>query len=152
MSDAPALFAEDGTPVSARLELEDASGPVSPRFAHRTHVVVVAGPAGITLAHDHRDARGHVKDEGPLPRAAYEALVADVLREAPLGGALDLAGDKRTNKGVVLCTLHVFVGDARASIEYLPSHRDEDDGDPRVRAVVAAFERACAAREARTAM
>jgi hypothetical protein len=121
--------------MADRLELVDASGPVAPRFAHVTTIVI----ADLAWTRDHRDARGATHDTGTITRAAWDELVARIGREVSPGTALDLIGDKRGNKGVAPCHVELVAGDVTTRIDYLSSHADADHGDPRVVAIVAAI-------------
>lgn len=99
--------------MSDRLELIDATAPM--RNAKRTHVVLEPGAIG---------------------KARWDALVADVVAFCPLGETRDLIGEKRHNKGISLNSLTLSVGNATARIDYLPSHVDEDYGDPALRILI----------------
>lgn len=115
-----------------RLELVDASGPVSPKHQHATKIVITEGRA----TRRHRDAGGEVRDERDVGDGEWKALVDAVIAVVPLGTTLDLVGDKRRNKGVAKNRVVLVVGGKEARIDYLPSHLDEEDGDARVREVV----------------
>ena len=136
----PSLYDAAGLPLPTRIELVEASGPVSPRFAYATTVVIEASPdVAPRVVRDHRDASGTHHDERALSREAYETLVGTLLTTLPLGTILDLAADKRDRKGVSFNHLSIKVGDSSARLDYLLSDVDEDDGDPRARAVVGAL-------------
>ncbi len=119
-----------------RLELVDASGPVAPRFAHRTRVVVGADGDGMRATREHHDTNGTTNDDRVLDPAAWRALVDAIARVVPPGTTLDLVGEKRERKGVSFNHVVLECGGLITRIDYLPSHVDEDDGDERVRAVV----------------
>lgn len=124
---------------ASRIELVEASGPVSPRHRYKTTITITreASPdAGARLVRDHRDASGEHHSERPLDRASYERLVAALLGSLPLGAPLDLAAGKRDRKGIAFNHVVVTIGDASTRLDYLLSDLDEDDGDPRARAVV----------------
>jgi hypothetical protein len=140
MTDAQAVAAP-----ASRIELVEASGPVPPRHSYKTTITITceaSREAGARLVRDHRDASGEHHDEGTLERARYEQLVADVLGSLPLGAPLDLAAGKRDRKGVSFNHVIVTVGEASTRLDYLLSDLDEDDGDPRARAVVDILKRA----------
>lgn len=126
--------------TASRIELVEASGPVSPRHSYATTIAfsLAATPrdAPAHVVRDHRDASGKHHDEGALERAAYDALLAEVLASLPLGAPLDLASAKRDRKGVSFNHVVVEVGEASTRLDYLLSDLDEDDGDPRARAIV----------------
>ncbi|MBC7052242.1 hypothetical protein G6O46_24850, partial [Salmonella enterica subsp. enterica serovar Enteritidis] len=131
MPDAPApspLFDAAGTPVAARIELVEASGPVSPKHHYTTTIVVEAAP-GVSprIVRDHRDASGEHHDERALDRAAYEKIFADVLASLPLGESRDLVASKRNRKGISFNHVAIVVGDASARLDYLLSQVDEDE-------------------------
>jgi hypothetical protein len=129
--------------TDARIELIEASGPVSPRFQYATKITVEARSGGLaTVARDHRDATGEHHEEHPLDRAVYDALLAEVLASLPLGEPLDLVAGKRDRKGVSFNHVTVVVGEATARLDYLLSDVDDADGVPRARAVVRAIKRA----------
>ena len=124
-----------------RIELVDASGPVSPRFQHATTIMIELGDGtgDATWTRDHRDASGATHDTGTLARAAFDVLVATIAREVAPGTALDLVGAKRGNVGVAFNHVEVTNGGVTTRVDYLPSHVDADHGDPRVSAIVAAI-------------
>jgi len=135
MSDAPL--------AASRIELVEASGPVSPRYRYTTKITIVAqaGAAPIVVR-DHRDADGEQHDQRELESAAYDALLSEVLASLPLGEPLDLASGKRDRKGVSFNHVTVVRGAASTRLDYLLSDLDDDDGVPRARAVVHAIKRA----------
>jgi hypothetical protein len=121
--------------MADRIELVDASGPVSPRFQHATTIAIDAGAVDVVWTRDHRDAAGATHTTGTLTRAAFDALVAAIA----LGASLDLVGDKRANVGVAFNHVEVTCGGVTTRVDYLPSHADADHGDPRVLAIIAAI-------------
>jgi hypothetical protein len=125
--------------MADRIELVDASGPVSPRFQRATTIAIDAGDADAAWTREHRDAGGATRTTGTLTRAAFDALVAAIARELAPGTALDLVGAKRANVGVAFNHVEVRCGGATTRVDYLPSHVDEHAGDPRVIAIVAAI-------------
>ncbi len=149
MADGPTpLFDAAGTPIVARIELVEASGPVAPRHSYRTKVVVEASPTiAPRIVRDHRDASGEHHHESALDRAAYEELFAEVLASLPLGESRDLAAPLRDRKGVSFNHVAVAVGDASSRLDYVLSQVDEDEtnSDPRARTVVDALKRAASA-------
>jgi hypothetical protein len=131
--------------TASRIELVEASGPVSPRHSYKTTIALSfeASPGLVArVVRDHRDASGAHHDDREIDRAAYEAILAEVLVTLPLRAPLDLVGAKRDRKGISFNHLIVVVGDASTRLDYLLSDLDEDDGDPRARAVVALVKRA----------
>ena len=137
----------DSPPRASRIELVEASGPVSPRFRYRTRITIEwASGAAATLVRDHRDAAGDHHDERELDLAAHEVLVSEVLSSLPLGAPLDLVSSKRDRKGVSFNHVHVVVGEASTRLDYLLSDLDDDDGVPQARAVVHAIKRAAGER------
>lgn len=124
--------------VPARLELVDASGPVAPKYAHRETIVVTADAAGAKVVRDRRDGSGETHDERVLAPDAYETCARALLAHLPLDTTLDLVGDKAKNKGVAANHVTIAIAERTARLDYLSSHLDEDDGDPRARAIVAA--------------
>ena len=133
----------DSPPHASRIELVEASGPVSPRFRYTTRITIESAPgAAVTVVRDHHDAAGDHHDERELDRAAHEALVSEVLASLALGEPLDLASSKRDRKGVSFNHVTVVVGEASTRLDYLLSDLDDDDGDPQARAVVDAIKRA----------
>lgn len=134
------LYDDQGRARPLRIELFESSGPTSPRSQYTTTVIVEAGPdTPPRWACDHRDATGTKHDELPLAREAYEALVAALFTALPLGAPLDLVGDKRTRKGISFNHVAITFGERTSRLDYLLSHVDEDDGDPRARAIVEAL-------------
>jgi len=135
MSDTDALAAR-----ASRIELVEASGPVSPRYSYTTTIALsldaTSADGAAHVVRDHRDASGNHHDEREIDRAAYEAILAELLRSLPLGAPLDLASTKRDRKGISFNHVAVVVGDASTRLDYVLSDIDEDDGDPRARAVV----------------
>ena len=137
------LFDADGAPRAVRIELVESSGPVSPRFQHRTLILIEAGPAlAPRIVRDHRDVSGERHDERPLGRATYEDIVCGVLRALPLGEARDLTSGKRDRKGISFNHVAITIAAASARLDYLLEDLDEDDGDPQARAVVGAVKAA----------
>ena len=135
MSDAERLAKQ-----ASRIELVEASGPVSPRHSYETSITLSIADAqpgvAASLVRDHRDASGKHHDERVIDRAAYDALVAELLVALPLGVRLDLVGTKRDRKGISFNHVVIEVGEASSRLDYLVSDLDEDDGDPRARTVV----------------
>ncbi len=80
----PALFDGD-SPVPARIELSESSGPVSPAHQYFVDIELTAGPDGITLRRKvKRDWKAgtfttSIDDTVALDRAAYEQLWDDLL-------------------------------------------------------------------------
>jgi hypothetical protein len=127
----------------ARIELFEASGPVSPRFQYTTKITILGRPGALpTVVREHRDAAGEHHDEHELDRAVYEVLLADLLAALPLGEPLDLVSSKRDRKGVSFNHVTLIVGEASTRLDYLLSDVDDEDGVPRARAVVGAIKRA----------
>ena len=127
--------------LASRIELVEASGPVSPRHSYTTTIVLSLAPTseGGEAAHvvrDHRDASGTHHDEGSVDRSTYDALLAELLAALPLGAPIDLARTKRDRKGISFNHVVLVVGDASTRLDYVLSDIDEDDGDPRARRVV----------------
>jgi hypothetical protein len=142
MSDTSARAPEAASLATAasRIELVEASGPVSPRHSYATTIVITcdATPGVIARAvRDHRDANGEHHHERALDRAAYDALLGDLVAVLPLGAPIDLAASKRDRKGISFNHVVVVVGDAATRLDYLLSDLDEDHGDPRARSAVA---------------
>lgn len=83
-SSRPALFDGD-TPVAARIELSESSGPVSPAYQFFVDIELTAGPDGITLRRKvKRDWKAgtfttSIDDSITVDRAAYEQLWDDLL-------------------------------------------------------------------------
>jgi len=127
--------------MADRIELVDASGPVSPRFQHATTIAIESADGGAPAAwtRDHRDAAGATRATGTLTRAAFDELVAAIAREIAPGTTLDLVGAKRGNVGVAFNHIEVACGGVTTRVDYLPSHADADHGDSRVRAIIAAI-------------
>lgn len=122
----------------SRIELSDASGPVAPRHAYRESIVVTASDSGVTVARERRDASGEHDDERTLAPGVFERLSRALLAELPIGTKLDLVGEKAQNKGVSANHVTIESDGETARLDYLSSHLDEDDGDARARAIVAA--------------
>ena len=119
--------------------LEDASGPVAPRFAHTTRITIERGEGGAKLVRDHRDASGAAHDEKTLDEATWGALVDAITSVVPLGTTLDLSAGRSRQKGVATNHATVTIGERVARLHYFSSHLDDDHGDPRARAVVEAI-------------
>lgn len=134
------------TPARAsRIELVEASGPVSPRHSYTTAIVVTCdATAGVAAraVRDHRDVSGEHHDERAIDRATHDALLDALLAVLPLGAPIDLTATKRDRKGISFNHVAVVVGDASTRLDYLLSDVDEDDGDPRARTAVALVKRA----------
>lgn len=124
--------------MADRLVLQDASGPVPPRFSFTTTMTITRTDDGAAFVRDHRDASGVLHDERKLDAAAWDALVTAITAVVPLGETLDLVGERRHQKGVSVNHVELTVGDRTARLDYFSSHLDEDDGDPRARAIVTA--------------
>ena len=133
--------------TDSRIELVEASGPVSPRHSYATTIVLSFAPtadgaAAARVVRDHRDASGTHHHEGVVERPTFDALLAEVLASLPLGAPIDLTSTKRDRKGISFNHVAVVVGDASTRLDYVLSDLDEDDGDPRARAVVSLLRRA----------
>jgi hypothetical protein len=147
MSDDPGL-----TTCASRIELVEASGPVSPRHSYTTRIALSLealdalaanrlAPAARVVC-DHRDASGEHHEEQELDRVTYAALLAQLLVTLPLGAPLDLAGSKRDRKGISFNHVTITVEGASTRLDYVLSDLDEDDGDPRARTVVSLVKQA----------
>jgi len=125
---------------ASRIELVEASGPVSPRHSYATTIVLSFAPTSeggdAHIVRDHRDASGTHHHEGAVDRSTYEALLRELLASLPLGAPIDLVATKRDRKGISCNHVTVVVGEASTRLDYVLSDIDEDDGDPRARAVV----------------
>ena len=125
----PALTAGSGELLPARIELWESSGPVSPRYQYKIHVVVAVASAAAapTLAIDHTTGGEpplDVHSADPMARDRYEKLWADLFAQDvfTLGG--DLAAGKRNRTGVSFNHVEVVLGDpdhagARMRFDYL---------------------------------
>lgn len=111
--------------VPSRVELEESSGPVSPRHQFHTRIVVEAKGDAITL--DIEDERGWdagefravTRIQEPLSKGAYQSLWADLLAQAPFSLEGDLIGEQgRTMVGVSFNHLHLRLGKQEARIAY----------------------------------
>lgn len=122
-----------------RIELEDASGPVAPRYAHSTRITIERHDGGASLVRDHRDAAGPVHERKELDDDAWLRLVDAFTKVVPLGTTLDLVGHRSRQKGVAVNHATLTVGERSARIDYFSSHLDEDDGDARARSIVDAI-------------
>ena len=132
----------------ARIELVEASGPVSPRYRYTTRITIEVTPGAQALVvRDHRDATGDHHDERTLELATYDALVAEVLASLPLDAPLDLVFGKRDRKGVSYNHVTVSTESASTRLDYLLSDLDDEDGVPQARAVVHAIKRAAERHE-----
>ena len=136
------LFDDAGAALPSRIELVEASGPVSPRHRYTTSIIVEAGPElSPRVVSDRTDAAGAHHEEHALERAAYESLFATVLAALPLGADRDLVGDKRDRKGVSFNHVTVSVESSASRLDYLLSQvdADESDNDAAALAVVTAL-------------
>lgn len=111
-----------GAPKSGwRVELDELSGPVSPRYQYRTRIVVVKGAKGATLSYDHegvfsggaptetRKAKVAVR---PEDQDALWAILGDLGEDAPV------PEDTKARVGVSVSTLVASRGGKKMLIEY----------------------------------
>lgn len=140
MSDTPAPAPGSLAAAASRIELVEASGPVSPRHSYATTIVITCDEdpgLAARVVRDHRDASGEHHHERTLDRPQYDALLAELLAVLALGAPIDLVATKRDRKGISFNHVAIVAGDATARLDYLLSDLDEDDGDPRARTAVA---------------
>ncbi len=102
--------------IALRVELEEPSGPVSPRFQYDLRVVIDEGEAGATVS---------AEDRGPRKFTASRALEAgetDALREALAADASWRSSPSVEKEGkrvgVGEATLAIHLGDASARVTY----------------------------------
>lgn len=110
-----------GPKSGSRVELDELSGPVSPRYQYRTRIVVAAGEKGITLSYDHegvfsggkpteiRKAKIAVR---PEDHEALWAILGD------LGEDRTVPEETKARVGVSVSTLRASRGKDEMLMEY----------------------------------
>ena len=133
LMDPKALLYRDGVLLPARIELQESSGPVAPKFQYNT-LVVVALKDGAPQLHyqdegEYRDgaAARNTDITAPLSIERYQQLWSDLMAAGALEHGADLIGDERRRRvGVSFNFLSFELGDAKARIDYLRTLLDED--------------------------
>jgi hypothetical protein len=128
----PSLVDDNGELLPARLELQESSGPVSPRYQYTTHVLVTSEPPAsapvLKIEHVAEYSGGvpavDVHAFEPLERDRYQRLWADLLAQDVFALGGDLAADRRDRTGVSFNHVEVVLGDpgnphARVRFDYL---------------------------------
>ncbi len=103
-----------------RIELDESSGPVSPKFQYNLHVEISAdGSAKIR----HKTQKGVVEVTHALDAAKLSALGAELDKRVPK--AVDLIGEMRKRVGISFNYLSITRGAATARVDYLLSHAED---------------------------
>lgn len=130
-----------------RLELQESSGPVSPRFQYALHLTLEASPQAIRLQREIR--AGAASPMGPsrsdtleIPADRFEALWRDLEAHDAVRQGADLIGDSgRRRVGVSFNHFILEVaGQPTVRVDYLLPQL-EDDAHAPLRAIVEAFKR-----------
>lgn len=102
-----------------RIELDESSGPVSPKFQYSLHVEISADGAKIR----HKTQKGVVELTHVLDPARLAALCDELDRRVPKGA--DLIGAMRTRIGISFNVLSIARGAATARVDYLLSQAED---------------------------
>jgi hypothetical protein len=131
--DLPALRDSDGKWTPARIELEESSGPVAPRYQFRTLIVLATDGGAPRLRYDDE---GAYKDGLPsrrmaidveLPGERWERLWAGLVAQEALARGGDLIGDERRKRvGISFNHVAIKLGAVEARFDYLLSLLDDD--------------------------
>lgn len=118
-----------------RVQLDEWSGPVSPRYQYKTRIVVAPGPNGATLFYEHEGVYSGGKPTETLdatcvvPAEAYEALWEGLGERGVFSlGDAPLPEEIRTRIGVSVNTLEASRGGQQARIEYTLAGLKKPDG------------------------
>lgn len=131
----PVILDADGILLPVRIELVETSGPVSPAFQYRTHIVLCTENNGIWLScDDDREYRNgkplqsiHLHKQ--LKRDDFTAVLHEVckLECYRLGTNADFIGTARNRTGISFNYISVCMGtDIKFRIDYLLSSYDND--------------------------
>ena len=115
----PSLVNDNGELLPARLELQESSGPVSPRYQYTTRVLVTCEPPAsapvLKIEHVAEYSGGvpavDVHTFEPLERDRYQRLWADLLAQDVFALGGDLAADRRNRTGVSFNHVEIVLGD-----------------------------------------
>ena len=111
-------------PTTARIELFEWSGPVSPRYQYTTKVLVEAGAGGATVSYSDEgvyvggEPTRRVVGQGPLPREAFEALAAELLSMDVFGLGGAPSPELAARVGISVNRLDVQLGERSMRLEY----------------------------------
>jgi len=117
----PTTILKDGHFAPFRVELDESSGPTSPRFQYALTVAVWCDGGPVHAVREERSGspRRKIHASGELSREAAEKLVRALEKHDALSRAFDHVGDAQDDKGHSCNRLVVHVGEARAEVHYL---------------------------------
>ncbi len=107
------------------IELDESSGPVSPRFQYSLHARLERGADGAAVAQiRNKTSKGVVEISYPLSVERWSTLAAELTKRLPLGKDVDLVGEMRTRKGISFNFVRIDRGAEHAKVDYLLSHAE----------------------------
>jgi hypothetical protein len=112
---------QDGHFTPFRVELDESSGPTSPRFQYTLTIAVWCDGGAVHAVREERSGspRRKIQASGILSREAAQKLTDTLEAHDALSRAFDHVGDAQEDKGHSCNRLVVQVGDARAEVHYL---------------------------------
>ena len=128
---------DQGRPVSARIELVESSGPVSPAYQFSTRVIVTAENNSITLAYDDRrefrqgKPLNAISFKRELSHDEYEKLWSGLLALRVFERNNDFIGAHNRKKiGVSFNFFEISLGTRKARCDYFLSKQKDPDFGP----------------------
>ena len=112
---------EDGSFVPFRVELDESSGPISPRFQYTITIAIWTEGGAVHVVREERvgSPRRKVHAEGVLSREAAETLARALEEHDALSRAADHVGDALDDKGHSCNRMVLTVKEQRAEMHYL---------------------------------
>jgi hypothetical protein len=112
---------EDGRFVPFRVELDESSGPTSPRFQYTLTVAVWCDGGPVHAVREERSGspRRKIHAAGELSHEAARKLVETLEAKNALSRGFDHVGEAHENKDLSCNRLVIQVGEARAEVHYL---------------------------------
>lgn len=143
--DMKTLLYRDGVLLPARIELQESSGPVAPKYQYDTRIVITVIDGAPSLRYeDEGEYLGgaparHTAISVALPVESYERLWGDLAALDALHRGDDLIGEeKRRRVGVSFNFVSLQLGEQKARIDYLRTLLDGDSPEQApARAIIA---------------
>jgi hypothetical protein len=123
---------------SFRIELDESSGPVSPKFQYELHVVIVPNADGAAATIRHRTAKGLAEITHSIAQPQLATLMTELVKRLPLGKDVDLIADLRKRKGISFNYVRIDKGTEHARVDYTLSQL-ESGAQPDLTAAVEAI-------------
>jgi hypothetical protein len=102
-----------------RIELDESSGPVSPKFQYSLQVEIADGSIKIRR----KTQKGLVELTHALDATKLSALVVELQKRVPT--SVDLIGEMRKRVGISFNHLSIASGGTTARVDYLLSHAED---------------------------